>query len=340
MPAKRDVLAEIEEIRGRMTAVDDLDSGILKLLTIVMSTEKLNDEDQEEELHAYFVVASIAAIETYFRWQVRSLIDSDNGRFLNNIRLDDLPIRLTHDVAFALIGKRLTVGELVAHTVGFSNFEQVAGFMTKLLATDFIRLVETTREADHQDVPVLNDPAQVIADVKRALELRHIICHEGQKIHSIPNSEVKQLSYSCYIFVRGCQYAVARFINPAGPTTREGAYKAASMKADALRSSLKALEETIAKDLHFKMAQDSFRAMEEAWDAYVGREGTFFASVQMNGNQGELDAVRTRVRLTERRIEELQQWLDRIGRARGSLGTPEKAEGQQSLKPGSLRNDD
>jgi hypothetical protein len=255
------------------------------------------------------------------------------------VRLDDLPIRLTHDVAVALVGKRLTVGELVAHSVGFSNFEQVAGFMTRLLATDFVRLVETTRDADHQDVPVLKDPAQVIADVKRALELRHIICHEGQKMHSIPNSEVKQLSSSCYMFVRGCQYAVASFLNPAGPTTRKDAYKAASLKADALRSSLKALEETIAKELHCKREQESFRAMEEAWDAYVGREGGFFASVQMNGNQGELDAVRTRVRLTERRIEELQQWLDRIGRTRGDLGTPGKAEEQKSLKPGLLRND-
>ena len=86
------------------------------------------------------------------------------------------------------------------------------------------------------------------------------------------------------------------------------------MNECALRSALKALEDTIARDLHFKMEQESFRAMEEAWDAYVEREAVFFASVQMNGNQGELDAVRTRVRLTERRIEELEQWLDRIGR--------------------------
>jgi len=251
----------------------------------------------------------------------RTVIGSERktspSRFLNNIRLDDLPIRLTHDVAVALIGKRLTVGELVAHTVGFSNFEQVAGFMTKVLCTDFVRLVETTRETDHQGVPVLKDSGQVIADVKRALELRHIICHEGHRMHSIPNSEVKQLSYSCYMFVRGCQYAVARFLNPADPTTREDVYKATSMKENALRRNLKALEETIARDLHFKMKRESFCAMEEAWDTYVGREGAFFASVQMNGNQGELDAMRTRVRLTERRIEELQQWLDRIGRTKG-----------------------
>ena len=312
MPAKRDVLAEIAEIRGRLTSVDDFDSGILKLLTIAMSTQKLKD-DEEDELHAYFVVASLAAIETYFRWQIRRLIDSGDGRFLNNIRLDDLPIRLSHDVAVALVGKRLTVGELVAHTVGFSNFEQVAGFMTKLLATDFVRLMERTREPDEEE-PALENPALVIADVKRALELRHIICHEGQRTHAIPNSEIKRLSHSCYMFARGCHYAVARFLNPAGPITREDAYKAAAAKEIDLRSSLKALEETFAEGhLHSKMELEAFRAMEEAWDAYVGREAVFFASVQMNGNQREFDAARTRVRLTERRIEELEQWMNRLG---------------------------
>jgi len=316
MPAKRDVLAEIEDVRARMTAVDDLDSGILKLLMIVTSTEKLRDDDQEDELHAYFVVASIAAIETYFRWQIRRVIDSVNGRFLNNIRLDDLPIRLTHDVAVALLGKRLTVGELVAHAVGLSSFEQIAAFMTKLLATDFVQLVETAREADHADVPVLENPVQVIADVKRALELRHIICHEGRGMHAIPNSEIKQLSSSCYMFARGSYYAVGRFLDPAAPTTREDAFRLTTAKEGALQRSLKVLEETFAKDLHSRTEQEALRAMEEAWDAYVGREAAFFASVQMNGNQGELDAARTRVRLTERRIEELQQWLDRIDRTR------------------------
>lgn len=315
MTTKRDVLAEIEEVRGRMTAVDDFDSGILKLMAIWTSTEELKDDDQEYELHSYFVVASIAAIETYFRWQIRTVIDAGGDQFLKNIRLDDLSIKLTHDLAVALIGKRITVGELVAHSVGFSSFEQVAGFMTRLLATDFVRLVEGIREPDHDEKPALEDPAQVIADVKRALELRHIICHEGQSSHSIPNSEIKRLSRSCYMFARGCHYAVARFLNPAWPTTREDAFRATSIKEEAVRSSLESLEETFAKShLHLEMEQKAFREMEDAWDAYVDREGVFFASVQMNGNQGELDAARTRLRLTERRIRELQQWLNTVGK--------------------------
>lgn len=51
-------------------AVDDRDSGNLKLLTISMSTKKLKDDDQEDELHVYFVVASIAAIERNARKSV------------------------------------------------------------------------------------------------------------------------------------------------------------------------------------------------------------------------------------------------------------------------------
>jgi hypothetical protein len=97
MPAR----AEIEEIRGMITAVDD-DSGILKLLTIVTSTQKLKDGGPENELHAYYVAASIAAIESFVRWQIHRSVDLDKGQFLNNIRLDDRPIKLTHQALVIL----------------------------------------------------------------------------------------------------------------------------------------------------------------------------------------------------------------------------------------------
>jgi hypothetical protein len=253
MPAKRDLITEIEEVRGRMAAVDDLDSGILKLLMIVDSTKKLQDEDPENELHAYYIVASIAAIESYFRWQIQRLIDFGNGRFLNNVRLDDQPIKLTHDVAVALVNKRVTIGELLAHTVGFSNFERVAAFMTKLLGTDFVQLVAGSSNVDPDNATLLEDSAQVISDVKRSLELRHLICHEGYRNHLIPTLEIKQLSSSCYTFVRGSYYAISRFLDPAGPATQEDLYKATSIEANGLQIRLKALEEAIAiwNEIHF-----------------------------------------------------------------------------------------
>jgi hypothetical protein len=324
MAAKRDVLAEIEEIRSRTAAVDDLDSGILKLLAIVTSTQRLKDDGEEDETHTYFVVASIATLESYFRWQIRVVIDSGNARFLNNIRLDEQPVKLNHDITVALLNKRLTVGELVGHTVGFSDFGKIAAFMTKLLGTDFVRLLETTKDPD-DDSLVLDDYGQVISDVKLALELRHIICHEGHRMHLVTNAEVKRLASSCYMFVRGCQYAVAGILNPLGPKTRQDRYKETSVQADELRTHLAKLEDAVAEGLRGNMEQDSFRAMQKAWDAYVASEGNFFASIQMNGDQGELDAARTRARLTERRIEDLQQWVDRMEKLSAFMGERPKS---------------
>jgi len=150
MPAKRDVLAEIEGLRGRTTAVDDLDSGILKLLTITTSTEKLKDDGQGDELHAYYVVASIAEC-------CSKIVRRQN--------------------------------QLACESATENTFRW------------------------------------------------------RQITHLIQNSEIKRLSNSCFMFARGCQYAIARFINRAGPITREDSIKVTAAKERDLQSKLKALEE-------------------------------------------------------------------------------------------------
>lgn len=116
MGANRNVVSDIEQIRGRMLG-SDWDNGITKLLSLCMSVSEL---EEESESWSYFIVASIAAVETYFKWQIRTLVDSDEG-FSNNLRLEDLP-KLSLDLAVALHGKRITVGELVAYSAAFSNY--------------------------------------------------------------------------------------------------------------------------------------------------------------------------------------------------------------------------
>ena len=73
-----------------------------------------------------------------------------------------------------------------------------------------------------QDLPVLKDPAQVISDVKRALELRHIICHEGQEMHFVTELR-SQTTFLLLLYVcpRMPSMLSTRFLNAAGPTSRE-----------------------------------------------------------------------------------------------------------------------
>ena len=71
---------------------------------------------------AYFPVAIIAAIETYFRWEIRRLIDSlVTERYVNSLRVEETPLRISHDLLVAVHGERVTIGKLIAYSVRLSN---------------------------------------------------------------------------------------------------------------------------------------------------------------------------------------------------------------------------
>jgi Arc/MetJ family transcription regulator len=40
-----------------------------------------------------------------------------NTRFIRNIRIDELAVRIDHDLLIAIHGQRVTVGDLVPHSV-------------------------------------------------------------------------------------------------------------------------------------------------------------------------------------------------------------------------------
>ena len=139
----RDFIAEIEEIRGR-TGLSDLDNGITKLLSLCTQMEKLENESEQQ---AYFVVASTAAIETYFRWEIRRLIDSGDAQYINNLR-DETPLKISRDILVAVHGEHVTIGELVAHSVRLNNLEAINRIMSQLLRTDFFGLVKDARDPE------------------------------------------------------------------------------------------------------------------------------------------------------------------------------------------------
>jgi hypothetical protein len=108
MSAKRDLVTEIEGVRGR-TGPTDWDNGITKLLFLCNQIQKLAHETEEQ---SYYPVACFAALEVDFRWEIRNLVDSGDTRFIKNVRVDELQIIIDHDLLIASHGKRVTIGEL------------------------------------------------------------------------------------------------------------------------------------------------------------------------------------------------------------------------------------
>jgi hypothetical protein len=317
MSAKRDYIAEIEDIRQR-TGPSAWDNGITKLLFLSMQAAKL--EAQSEEL-GYFPVALIAAIEVYFRWEIKSLLDSGDLRYINNLKLDDLPLKLSHDVLLAVHGKRVTIGELVAHSVRLSNLEAISKTMGELLGTDFLVLAKSARDPElrrsqGENAPtILLSPGSTFGQVQRTFDLRHIICHEAHLRSPVQLGEIKDLCSSCYEFARASRYGIAFHIDPGAPLTLNEAYEAARSRVRVLEGEIQAVEKDISSRLVPPM-QDAFAAMQNAWRLYVAREGDFDASHHMNGNRGALYAQLGIESLYRSHLEKLKDYSMKYDPAR------------------------
>jgi hypothetical protein len=313
MGAKRDFVGEIQEVRGR-TGPAEWDNGITKLLFLCTQMQTLQ---KESEQNAYFLVACVAAIETYFRWEIRRLIDSADAQYINNFRLEDSPLKISHDLLVAIHGKRVTIGELIAHSARLSNLDAINKIMSQLLGTDFLDLVKDAREPESRreggDAPtVIRSLGDTLTRLRRAFELRHIICHEAHLMTPVRLDEVRELCSSCYEFVCASNYGIKYHENPNAPLTLEDAYEAARERVRVLEIQIKAIEELITSKVDPLMHQ-AFDAMQSAWKLYVEREADFNASPHMNGNRGALYEQLAIESLYKKRLDKMKEYAGKVG---------------------------
>ena len=232
---------------------------------------------------------------------------------MNNLRLDDLQVKINHETAAALQGRRVTVGDLVAHAVGLSSFESITRIMGGLLGAEFIDLVknardpQSRREQGENAPPLIRSAGDTIAGVKRAFEIRHIICHEAHLGVPIKLAELKRLCSSCYEFALASHYGIAFHRNPNLPLTLKEAYEASSERVLSLEERIQTVEGQIASKLS-PMPRGAFSAMQQAWRSYVEREAEFNGSLPMNGNRGQLDGKLAVETLCSKRLDELLEF--------------------------------
>jgi hypothetical protein len=288
MTPRRDYIDQIEEIRER-TGHPDWDNGLTKLFFLSQYVQKLAVETEEAN---YYPVAAIAAVESYFRWEIRRLVDSGDPRFVNNLRFDKLQLKLDHEVLFAVHGKRVTIGELVARSVRLSSLDAINETMHHLLACDFVELVKDARHPEERrkhgdNAARVIDPAETFRVLKRAFEVRNIVCHEAHLWSSTTLSEIKEICSECCKFAIASHYAVMFHRNPQSPLTLEESFRAVSERVRLLENEIMAIENELTLTMP-PPVQETFRGMQEAWRKFVEKQGWFYASQQMNGNRGAL----------------------------------------------------
>ena len=324
MRARCDYVAEIQEIRDRSEPLGH-DTGIVNML--ILSTQADHLKGGGAEL-GYFPVAAIAAVQSYFRAEIARLIDCGDARFINNIAVDELPLRIRPKLLVALHGRRVSVGELVAHVSRLSSLDAIGKTMTQLLGSDFLALVKDARDPwERRDLGdkallVIQSADEAFGDVRRTFELRNMICHEAYLKQVVQSHEIKRICSSCYSFLRASYYAVQHYRDPRPPLTLEESIQVASERLQSLESEIRSVEERISTRLP-PWLQKSFAEMQESWRHFVERESYFDCSQEMNMGRGALRQKQWIADASQTRLETLKRFADKLEEGSGQHSTPD-----------------
>lgn len=225
---KRNLLKEITSIKSR-TEYDSRHDFSTRLDDIEYAfNENLNyNGDYNEELLKYIPIATVACFEAFFRSIYKELIDfgkpfSDNVSNFNQAK----NIKFDFDIVNAIQTKTVTTGEFISHILPCNNFKDINSNMSLLINKDFTKeLKNFKKESIFEDVNQTSKDfkkhsEQIISDIHKVFELRHIFCHEFATNIKIDKEEIFQCFKNSKLFLNQTNNFIWELIYPGAPETQ------------------------------------------------------------------------------------------------------------------------
>ncbi len=316
MSRSRDIIQEIEEIRSRRQFESAMSELPRRLRALQDAFESRNNA--HPEFIRYFPVALIACIEGYFRMVVRDLIDSGDP-YLANAEKAASTMKPDFSILRAIHGKKITVGELVAHSVPISNLKHIDAVLKNLTGESFISKLRSTKDRwahegrGEPERPILGAPDTVFKDVDRTFELRHIICHETASGYAIETEDIGRCFESCLSFLRAADECVSEILHPGVPLNQAAMNHVARTQLheaeERLRNEIEKLTEKFGSEwrARFDSVQSEWRSHCDSWVLFqVGER-------QNSGSIWPLLYSSTKQQLVEQWTSELEEYRSRGG---------------------------
>lgn len=303
---------EISEIRCRHLYNELIAEQSFRMRDIHEAFKKVRVE--ERELLRYFPVALAACLERTTRFAIKELIDAGEP-FLSNAEAITNTFQSDFSILRAIHGKVITVGEFVAHGVRISNLGNISSAITAITGEALLEALKLTVDRVECELkqkprePIIGDHKMVYEAVKRTFELRHIICHEMASGVEITHSEIEKCIGGCSQFLDAFTWYISETIKPNAPLTQMDMNIEAGHKLDQATVKLEALCAEISQDLHGGQLE-SFKVSQDKWLEYKGVWAKQGADEYEGGSIWPTIYVSIALGMTERRITELQAYLD------------------------------
>jgi uncharacterized protein YecT (DUF1311 family) len=263
----------------------------------------------------FIPIRLVTIIEVFTRTWLAEIIDSGEPYIGRAAELVKGELKIDFAVAQALVGKQVTFGELVAHTVGVSSIADLERVFGSLLDSKLFRFLDGT--IDRWDTEVLGEPAEPIikdidaskAKIARLFEVRHVLVHELPADPNFAQDELSGLLTAADEFVRAADQAFNTLINGHYPLTQVDMNFAAAASADKVEAEM---NDVVQKLLDDGWGDDLLEA-QKAWAVFCTEHSAMMSGMnsEMPGSGASAIYSSEREELTLQRTRQLREILDR-----------------------------
>jgi uncharacterized protein YecT (DUF1311 family) len=271
------------------------------------------NSDRATEFADFIPMRTVTIIEVGIREVIRELVDS-GPPYLDRAEILSKGARLDFALLSGLQGRKLSVGDLVAHTISINEPRRILAYMEELIP-GFVEKLKASHErwieeeAEWPLAAIISDYDDMLRQLSRVFTVRHILTHELPRDPAFDPAEIpgfvaaggEFLSAIDWVLVQELKGAVARTQTTmnmrAGDTMRALELQMADMVA--------AIEKRGGIDVEL------LQRSQDAWQAYARAEADFHASLVAGGSMYPMVWASAQSENIRRRIDTLRWWEER-----------------------------
>ncbi|PSB00848.1 lysozyme inhibitor LprI family protein [Merismopedia glauca] len=310
-PKKRNTLEEIKAIRQRQTEPDFVFAATIRRLGKLRSLSA-TEFGNSEEFSRYIPKAVVASLQGFLRsvWgKTLDLGEPYSSRIAKYLK-DKSKVTFDFITVRQIAREDITLGEFVAHSLSFNNFEDVTEAFSAILDCNFSDLLKQQSDSEGNDI--IGDRAVFFQKIDVLFRERHIFSHELADHYYLSKEDALIFINVAEQLVKCVQNILSLEVR-SEPIAQQEMNRYAREKAEQAQ---KILEERInliieiLSSTHDDIAVEKYNKAHEAWLNYAQLEAAAYSDQFRGGTMAPFLSAGIYKYLTMQRIQTLEKYFD------------------------------
>lgn len=259
-----------------------------------------------------FIIRLVTMLEVATRAWIATLIDHGDP-FLSNAEelFKRSGFKIDFKTAQAITGKRISLGDLIAHTISTNGIGDIDKSMTDILGADLKPALATATDPIMKligggEEVLVPDPSITYGVIQRLFECRHVLVHEMPAKPPYEDSEVENYISHVLGFTKAVDVIVGQAMGHTALTQsemNEEAAESAQVTDERMRAVLDALDP--------RSEDEELQAAQTAWEEYRRAHADYVSGINqpLPGSIAPLLYSGAYEQVTQQRIELLEAKL-------------------------------